>query len=231
MKSKILISIFTTIFFTSIGYSQLPDLASLMGSKTDPSLVPDAYQFSWKYNMEIKTAKGTLNASYLLKKDATYFGMSTAIQGNEMFMIMDTKNKINVTAFGSGVQKMAMASKAKDFDEIAAKEGTGKKFTYKPLPGKTILGYACKGISATNEDMEIVFYYTNDAPVNFADLFKSPQGQQMPAALKDYFKPSEKPLMLSVDINDKVKDSKTTMTCTSLKEEAFIFQKADYKFM
>ncbi|HMI08382.1 MAG TPA: hypothetical protein VK528_12600 [Flavobacterium sp.] len=124
-----------------------------------------------------------------------------------------------------------MASKLPDYSEMTTKEAAGKKFTYKSLPGKTILGYKCKGVEATDADYVMTFYYTNDAEVNFTDLFKSPQAQKMPNAFKDYFKPGEKPLMLAVDINDKAKGKTTTMKCIALEKSAFVFRKSDYKFM
>lgn len=228
--SKVLTAV-ALLFFGSI-YAQAPDIAGMMANRADASVVPESYNFSWKYTMEIQTESGkAMTANYLLEKDAGYFGMGMSQGGNDMLMVMDTKNKINVTSFGKGAQKMAMASKIPDYETTTQKEGSDKKFTFKSLPEKTILGYKCKGVEATDAENTIVFYFTNDAPVNFSDLFKSPLTSKMPNAFKSFFKPGDKPLMMSVDITDKAKGKTTSMKCVSLEKEPFVFKKADYKFM
>lgn len=228
--SKVLTA-FIVLFIGSV-YAQAPDLAGMMANRIDASAIPDSYTFSWKYTMEIQTDNGkSMTADYLLEKDAGYFGMSLSQGGNNVLMVMDTKNRINVSSFGQGAQKMAMASKLPDYESTTQKEGSERKFTFKSLPEKTILGYKCKGVEATDQDYVMVFYFTNDAPVNFADLFKSPQAQKLPNAFKSYFKPGDKPLMLSVEIDDKAKGKKTTMKCIALEKSPFVFKKSDYKFM
>ena len=146
-------------------------------------------------------------------------------------MVMDSKNKINVATFGKSGQKMAMATKMTDIVAKAEKEAADRKFTYKPLPDKTILGYKCKGIEATDANNVIDFYFTNDAPVSFSDMFKSPAAQKIPNPIAGYFKPGDKPLMMSVDMTDKAKGTTTSMQCKALEKKAFAFKKADYRFM
>jgi hypothetical protein len=233
MKTKIVaILAFAICCIGTLKAQQVPDFAGMMANKADLSTVPDSYSFSWKYTMEIQTEGGkAMTANYLLEKNASYFGMNIEQKGNSMLMVMDTKNQITVTTFGKGDQKMAMANKMKDYAAMAGKQSGDKKFTYKPLPDKTILGYKCKGVEATDADYTMILYFTNDAPVNFADMFKSQQAQKMPDMFKDYFKPGDKPLMMSVDITDKAKAKTTSMKCVGLEKNAFVFKKADYKFM
>jgi hypothetical protein len=226
-----ILSVFVLLFAGST-FAQAPDIAGMMANRADASVVPESYNFSWKYIMEIQTDNGkTMNAEYRLEKDAGYFGMGMSQGGNDVLMVMDTKNKINVTSFGKGAQKMAMASKIPDYETTTQKQGSERKFTFKSLPEKTILGYKCKGVEATDADNTIVFYFTNDAPVNFAELFRSPVTSKMPNAFKSFFKPGDKPLMMSVDITDKAKGTTMHMKCISLEKEPFVFKKSDYKFM
>jgi hypothetical protein len=78
----------------------------------------------------------------------------------------------------------------------------------------------------------MVFYYTNEAKVSFSEMFKSQQNQGTPNAFVDYFKPNEKPLMLSMDYKDlKDKTKSMTMKCISLEKKALTFNKSDYQFM
>jgi hypothetical protein len=214
-------------------YSQ-QDILGYGKNKVDASAVPDSYSFSYKYVMAINTDEGKgMNADYFLEPNAAYFGFNMGQgDGQSMFMIMDTKNRLTVTAFGSGKEKMASASKMADFSEMAKKESEKSKFTYKTLPNKTFLGYNCKGIQATNEEYDMIFYVTNEAKVSFGDLFKNQKNQKMPDALSGYFKPDDKMLLMDMTMKDlKNKGKVTTMKCISLDKNSYVFNKADYKFM
>jgi hypothetical protein len=202
-------------------------------NRIDASEVPNSYAFSWKYIMEIKTDEGkAMNAEYLLEPNATYLGLNVAQGGQNMLMIMDTKNKITVSCFGSGKDKMASASKMPDYAEMAKNENEKTKFTYKTLPNKTFLGYSCKGIQATNDEYDIIFYYTTDAKVSFSDMFKNQKNWKMPDALTGYFKPEDRTLLMDMSMKDlKNKGKVTTMKCMSLAKSPYVFNKSDYKFM
>ena len=209
-------------------------LFGLGANKIDASVVPVSYVFNWKYSMEINSDQGkSMIVDYYLEPNAFYFGFKMGQgEGQNMFLIMDAKNKLIVTCFENGKEKMASASKMPDYSEMAQKEGDKTKFTYKNLPNKTFLGYNCKGIQATNEEFDIVFYFTNDAKVSFADLFKNQKNQKMPDAFTKYFKPEDKPLMMDMTMTDlKNKGKVTTMKCVSLEKSAYTFLKSEYKFM
>jgi hypothetical protein len=203
-------------------------------NKVDPSVVPSSYAFSWKYVLEIKSNEGkAMNADYLLEPNAAYFAFNMDQgEGKSMLMIMDAKNNLTVTCFGDGKEKMASAAKMPDYSQIAQKENEKSKFTFKALPNKTFLGYNCKGMQATSDEFDIVFYYTNEAKVSFGELFKNQKNWKMPNVLGGYFKPDDKTLLMDMTMRDlKSKGKVTTMKCVSLEKSAYEFQKADYKFM
>ena len=201
-------------------------------NKVNPSVVPDFYQFSWKYSLEIQADKEkAMIIDYFLEPNAAYFGLNTR-QSNEMFMIMDLKNKLMITCFNQGHEKVATASKIPDYSGTAEKESNSTKFSYKTLPNKIFMGYNCKGIEATNENYVMVFYYTNDAKVSFSDISKSQQNHKMPDAFKNYFKYGDNPLMMTMDIIDLKNNRKTTsMKCVGLEKNPYTFAKSEYKFM
>jgi hypothetical protein len=203
-------------------------------NKVDPSVVPNSYVFNWKYVMEIKANEGkAMNAEYFLEPNASYFAMNMSQgQGQNMLMIMDAGKNITVTAFGNGKEKMASASKMPDYSEMAKKEGEKSKFTIKTLPNKTFLGYNCKGVQMTNDEYDIVCYYTSEAKVSFGDMFKKQKNWKMPDELANYFKPDDRTLLMDMTMKDlKGKGKVTTMKCISLEKSAYTFNKADYKFM
>lgn len=203
-------------------------------NKVDASVVPDSYNFSWKYSMEIQNEKEKpVIIDYLLEPNSEYFAFNMG-QSNEMLMIMDLKNKLMITCFNKNNEKMASASKIPDYSDKTKKEKDSiqDKFTYRTLPNKIFLGYNCKGIEATNAEFVMVFYYTNEAKISFADMFKSRQKQNTPDAFKHYFKPGDKPLMMYMDMKDlKHEGRTTTMKCIAVEKNSYTFVKSDYKFM
>jgi len=203
--------------------------------KLDVSQVPDSYDFSWKYTMKVTTDKAKeVVMDYFLQPNAGYVGASTNQSGSDMFMIMDNKNKITVTAFGKGAEKTAMASKMPEYEKSAEElDPKYTKFTYKALPNKVILGYNCKGVEASNASYIMKFYYATDAKVSFANVFNVQNSKnKLPDFFKNYFKPNEKPLMLQMESKDLENGGKVTvMECIALDKEVKSFKKADYKFM
>lgn len=239
-RLKYILSTFLVLFIFNAGQAQAPtavqkkamqDAMNPSKNKIDASKVPDKYNFSWKYSMEIKTSTGkTMKVDYLLEPNSSYYGANMDRAGSEMFMIMDMKNKLTVSTFGKGGKKMAMASKIPDYSK--ANEDKDLKYTYKTIPNKVILGYNCKGIQATNTKTVMVFYYTNEAKVSFSEMFKSQQNQGLSDVFASFFKSGEKPLMMSLEYKGLTDKSKNmTMQCVSLDKKSFTFNKSDYQFM
>lgn len=209
-------------------------LAGFGMNKVDASDVPKSYDFSWKYVMEIKTDNDkAMNMDYLLETDAPYFGFHVGEgKGQNMFMILDAKNKIMVTTFGDSKNKMASASKIPEYADKVTKQEEKEKFVFKTLPNKTILGYDCKGVQAANNEYDMVFYYTNDAKVSFGEMYKNQKNQNIPDAIANYFKPGEQSLLMEMTMKDLDKKGKiTTMKCISLEKSAYFFNKSEYTFM
>ncbi|MCL9804870.1 DUF4412 domain-containing protein [Flavobacterium amniphilum] len=238
-NTKLIYGILITFFTIANLFAQAPTEAQKKAmveamktrqNKVDPSTIPAKYAFTWKYNMEMTAQSGkTINFQYFLQPNATYYGAKMNQRGSDMLMVMDTKNKTMVTGFNQKGKKMAMVSKIPDYKDQKTKQ---EKYTFKKLPNKVILGYNCKGIQATSTSSSMVFYYTTEAKVSFAELFKSQQNQGIPNVFNEVFKAGEKPLLLSMDythLKDKSKSVK--MQCTALNKEAFTFNKSDYQFM
>lgn len=225
------------VFFTGVVSAQKPkmnmeDLMSLSKNKVDASKIPEKYAFSWKYTMQITTDKGKeVDFDYFLEPNATYYGANMNNTGaSGMFMIMDTKNNLTISTFGKGDKKMAMARKTPDYSDVA--NNSSKKMKYKAIPGKKILGFNCKGMVASNDESQMTFYYTTEAKVSFANIFASKQNGGFPDVFKGFLQPNEKPLLMEMNYKDlKNKNKTTTMKCTSLNKESYVFNKSDYKFM
>ena len=114
-RLKYILSIFLVLFIFNVGQAQAPTAAQKKAmqdamnygkNKIDVSKIPDKYNFSWKYSMEMKTSTGkTMKVDYLLEPNSSYYGANMDRAGSEMFMIMDMKNKLTVSTFGKGAKK------------------------------------------------------------------------------------------------------------------------------
>jgi len=205
-------------------------------NKVEPSLIPDYYNFSWKYSMLMKTNQGDITFDYFLQPGESYFGFNMPTMENkaamgDLFMVMDNGRKITITFIKSDKNSMAMASSMPDdldFEDTNDKAGD---FNYEILPDKKIMGYTCKGVKATSEDYEMTMYFTTEAPVSFNDIYKNKQSN-IPEGLKKYFKENERSLMLEMQMTDRKKSkNNATMECIGLEEVQKQIDKSNYNFM
>lgn len=198
--------------------------------KADPSLVADTYIFTWKYTLKMSTKDGEIIFDYYLKPDVAYFGFTSAAMDN-IFTVMDNGQHITAMFMKSEDNNIGMVTKIPnnfDMDDVKDKS---TEFTFESLPDKTVNGYHCKGVKATNDDYEMVMYFTNEGEVSFDDIFKNSK-TNIPVALKDYFKSEDKVLMMSMDLKDlKNKKQNATMECIGLEEVQKTIHKSEYKFM
>lgn len=200
------------------------------GKKGDPALVADSYDFTWKYSLKMSTKDGAIVFDYYLKPDADYFGFSTATTGN-MFTVMDNGKKIIAMFMSSDKNNMGMVTQMPDDLDLDEVQDTSAEFTFETLPEKTVNGYNCKGVKATSSDYEMVMYFTNEGEVSFSDIYKNTK-TKIPVALKDYFDPDDKVLMMSMEMTDlKQKKNNATMECVGLEAVQYTIKKSDYKFM
>ena len=198
--------------------------------KGDPSLVADAYEFTWKYSLKMIMKQGDIVFDYYLKPGASYFGFTSASMEN-MFTVMDNGNKVTTMFMHNEGNSMGMVSKMPDDLDLEETKDTSEGFTFSPLPDRTIRGYLCKGVNAKNEDYEMDMYFTHEAPISFDDVYDNPQSK-IPPKLKDYFGKEEKMLMIYMDMRG-LKDKKQNiqMECIAVEEVVKVIRKSDYKFM
>lgn len=200
-------------------------------AKADPAVVAKKYDFSWKYSLKMTSkTEGEIVFDYYLKPDAPYFGFTSATMQN-MFTVMDNGNKVTVMFMQSQGNKVGMVTSMADDLNLEETKDESANFTFKHLPDKTINGYHCKGVQAVNDEFETQMYFTKEAEVSFDDIYKNQQ-TKIPVQLKDYFKPNERVLMISMDIKS-LKDKKydAHIECVGLEKVSKTFKKSDYKFM
>ncbi|WP_047414255.1 DUF4412 domain-containing protein [Cellulophaga sp. Hel_I_12] len=198
--------------------------------KVDPNLVPDSYEFSWKYSLNMKTKEGDMVLDYFLQPGQPYFGFTTPLM-ESMFTVMDNGRKITVMYMASDKNSVLMANSMPDDLDLEELEDESAAFGYESLPDKEIMGYACTGVKATNDRYEISMYFTADAPVSFNDIYKK-KNKNIPAGLENYFGADDYVLMLEMQMTDLKKDKMSaTMECIGLEEVQKTIYKSDYNTM
>ncbi|MFV0593271.1 MAG: DUF4412 domain-containing protein [Draconibacterium sp.] len=198
--------------------------------KASPDLIADTYAFSWKYSLKMTTKQGAMTINYYLHPDAEYFGFTTETMG-DLFTVMDNGRDLIVMFMQSQGNNMVMASQMPDEMPGDNKNNDAESFNFEKLPAKTINGYNCKGVKATNAEYEMLMYFTDEAEVSFDDLYRNQQ-TKIPPQLKDYFNEDDKVLMIYMDMNNlKNKKQSAQMECIGLDRVSKTIAKSDYNTM
>ena len=216
------------------------DVQKMMGSKVgnsiDPSILPDTYDFDWKYTMQMQTKDGSFTMEYYLKPDAKYFGAKPDMQQKKsegsMFIVMDMARNINTIFMDMEDSKMATPMSIPDEMTTESDENLIEEYTFEEIGTKTILGYQCQGFKMENDEVEMIMYVTTDAPVSFIQIYGA-DTKKMPIGFNPkWLDKAENSLVMELEYTDKKKKKNNAkMVCIALNEEAFNINKSDYQFM
>ncbi len=194
--------------------------------------LPSSYEFDYQYRLTMTTTQGKMDIDYFLKPNASFMGTKMN-QGIEMFMVMDGDSNTNYMFMNSGGNKIATATSLNG-NAIIDSSSRDEDYTITDLPPKTILGYNCIGKQMENDEYLIKMYFTTEAKVSFADVFKN-GNDQIPEAMKAHFNSAGGSLIMYMDMVDKKnkgkKSSSSTMECTLLQPNKFTFSTAGYTLM
>jgi hypothetical protein len=207
------------------------------GEAVDPSILPDHYDFEWKYTMQINTTQGAISMDYYLSPNAEYFGMKPDLSDQkvtgDMVMVMDVERNVTTMFMDMGDTKMAMPTAIPlDIDAEDTDLDTTSEYVFEEIGTKEILGKTCQGFRMENDEMKVVIYSMLDAPVSFNQVFGS-DAQKMPKGFDPkWLEKMENSLVMEMTYTDKAKSvNATKMECVALTEETFVISKNDYQFM
>lgn len=180
-----------------------------------------SYDFSYQYQLTMKTSQGNMIMDYFIQPKKEYLGARMSMSGMEQFMIFENEN-INTFIEMNGM-KIAQSINSMDFGKDLDVDKNDYKVS--EIPGKTILGYKCKGMKMENNEYEFKVYYTNDAPFGFTNFSNS--NQMIPSQFKGLV--NDNSLMMLMQMTDKKnKKNNAEMECTLAKENKFTFSTQGY---
>ncbi|PVW13539.1 DUF4412 domain-containing protein [Marixanthomonas spongiae] len=202
--------------------------------------LPDAYEFEYVMDMTLTSRKKEeMTLQYYIAPNTSYFGNAMPNQKTNSVIVYDMENQAMITFMDNNGQKMAMRMDIpleEEMQKMIEKSQNGENSAQNmanitPLPGKTILGYKCKGYLVKQEDGTAKIYITNEAPVSFVGMFANLEKMQknMNTASIPFGKNS---LMMEMEYtSNKRKRDHMHMICTSLEKKPFTIEKADYQGM
>lgn len=192
------------------------------GSSTSSKL-NSSYAFSYQYQLTMKTKEGNMIMDYFVEPKKEYLGARMSMSGMEQFMIFENDN-IHTFIEMNGM-KISQTINPNQFMGNVGEDIDQNDYRVSEIPGKTILGYKCKGMKMENNEYEFKIYYTNDAPFSLNNTLNS--NQMVPEKFKNMM--NDKTLMMEMQMVDK-KNSKNnaTMECTAVKENKFNFSTQGY---
>ncbi|WP_066224300.1 hypothetical protein [Formosa haliotis] len=201
----------------------------------DSKILPDIYDFNWKYvmNMEIPNGKA-MELIYYLKEDAKYFGMSPNLKSSkkdDMFMVMDTKLEVNAMFTNSGNKKVGMVMGLPDFNDMDDEdEDLISNYDFVELPAKVINGVECQGFKMENSSTEMVVYADMNSPVSLSSVYGI-NTKSLPKGFNPKWLDKVKnSLVMELTYTDKKNNRSTKMNCVAIEKERKIIDVQSYTF-
>ncbi|MGQ1785160.1 MULTISPECIES: hypothetical protein [unclassified Saccharicrinis] len=202
--------------------------------------VPDSYDFDWNYALQIETARTgeKVSVDYYFKKGAEYWG-ARFNQGMSMFMVYDISNKLNVMFMKDGEQSLASAMRmveihsGEEVSESESEDGEEEevgKFTFKPIPGKIVLGHKCQGYLMENDEYKLTIFSAHDTEVSFGKIYS--ETERFPNWFQTAWLNREEAnglMMEMIMLDKKDENNNMQMKCVKLEKHNLVINKSDYQ--
>jgi len=205
------------------------NISKMFGGGLD--VVPDTYKFSYVCTMKVTTNKDETEMKYLLEPNEKYFGNKMEDGQQNNITVIDMNNKLMVLFSDNGEQKTAMnlpmnnKTMSKYLKKAEQKANTFKsdaKVT--SIPGKTILGYYCKGYKITSNEGVTKIWLTDKTPVGFlgsmSNMSNVPDGI-LPIGKNTMF-------MEMDHTSNNGKKNAFNMVCTAIDQQNLNINKSEY---
>ncbi|MDM9630042.1 DUF4412 domain-containing protein [Robiginitalea aurantiaca] len=202
------------------------------GDPVDPNDIADTYDFEWVYELTITTDKveEPFPMEYLLKEGAPYWGMNIEQDETAILMVFDAEKMMTLMFMNNQEMQFMTASKipaeSLEGEEFSPQEG----YEIKEIPGKTIMGYDCKGFEMEDAQYKTTVYTTFESEVGFGDMYK--KNEHFPDSFDmEWIRDGNKSgMIMEMVIEDKTKNElDAKMVCTRLERAPRTISKADYQ--
>lgn len=214
------------------------EMGGMMGnSNMDPSVLPESYNYEWRYTLQTEHKKGSMKMHYYLKKDGTDFASRMEMQQQTMMggmlMVIDPGLNATTILMNSNGKKhgQIISSPEIDIDEMSS-ENSIEGYEFKEIGTKQILGYTCQGFQMENEETKMTMYVAFDTPVSLNKVYGS-DPKRLPKGFDPKWldKIGKNSLMMEMDFQNKKKPKQSAkMRCVALEKDPLTINIADYEF-
>jgi len=207
-----------------------------MYSQKNASDLPESYNFTWRYTLEVTDKKQSMKMTYFLAEEQPYYGVefedvTGKMKMGEMLMVFDKRIGSTITFMTFGGQKMGQTMKMPNLYDTED-DNDLKDFSFIEIEGKTILGYKCKGIQMENDKLKMTMYFMLNAPVSFNNIFGFDTKSIPKGFNPKWLNQAENSLVMEMEFIDKKKGkNSSTMKCIGLEEKKFSITPSGYTFM
>lgn len=214
------------------------DLGGMMGdSNMDPSILPESYNYEWRYTLQTEHKKGNMKMHYYLREEGSDFVSRMEMQQQSMMggMLMLIDPALNVTS-------ILMNSKGKKHGQIISTpemdlsntdfENSMDGYEFKEIGTKEIIGYRCQGFQIENEDTIMTMYVAFDTPVSLNKVYGN-DPKRLPKGFDPKWldKIGKNSLMMEMDFHNKKKPKQSAkMRCVALEKDPLTINIAEYEF-
>jgi hypothetical protein len=214
------------------------DLGGMMGdSNMDPSILPESYNYEWRYTLQTEHKKGNMKMHYYLREEGSDFASRMEMQQQSMMggMLMLIDPALNVTS-------ILMNSKGKKHGQIISTpemdlsntdfENSMDGYEFKEIGTKEIIGYRCQGFQIENEDTIMTMYVAFDTPVSLNKVYGN-DPKRLPKGFDPKWldKIGKNSLMMEMDFHNKKKPKQSAkMRCVALEKDPLTINIAEYEF-
>lgn len=214
------------------------EIGGMMGnSNMDPSVLPESYNYEWRYTLQTEHEKGSMTMHYYLKEGGTDFAsrmeMPQKTMMGGMLMIIDPGLNATTILMNSNGKKhgQIMSTPEIDLDNIDS-QNTMDGYEFKEIGTKEILGYSCQGFQIEDEESRMTMYIAFDSPVSLNKVYGN-DTKRLPKGFdpKWFDKIGKNSLMMEMDFHNKKKPKQSAkMRCVALERDPLTIHITDYEF-
>lgn len=193
--------------------------------------LPDKYQTSWLYALEIEDNKGDKSTLIYHIEPQSQF-IINKLPDMEAYSVMDFERQLMVMFLEEKGQKQVQVVKY-DFNKHQKQENIDpddmeRMNNLKSIGSKSIMNYHCEGFELEDEKGISRIYITEETPLRFANLFRSNLPIFNGVENKNFQKIADGLVMEMSYQSKKKKKENFVARCTDLQEKDKIFIIDDY---
>lgn len=214
------------------------EMGGMMGnSNMDSSVLPESYNYQWRYTLQTEHQKGSMKMHYYLREGGTDFANRMEMQQQTMMggmlMVIDPELNATTILMNSNGKKhgQIISTPEIDLDDVNT-ENSMEDYEFKEIGTKEILGFTCQGFQIENDETRMTMYVAFDTPVSLNKVYGN-DSKRLPKGFDPKWldKIGKNSLMMEMDFQNKKKPKQSAkMRCVALERDPLTIEISEYEF-